>query len=204
MGPLRSPARARSTSSITRQSARPSRKRPETISAALRAPGSTRLAVKSTSGEIHPGVFPVRRSQRRSRSCGRREVEVAIVLATDLFRGGVLAEEPLCLAVNAIRSGAVLSRTSSSCSRRAGSSWGVGRTPTQDPQGIFFIIDGEARHRRAETLPASTPTNALGITATSPTGTKSQILSRMPSPLTSPRGSSTRERISVRGTAVPP
>ena len=69
----------------------------------------------------------------------------------------------------------------------------LGRTdPTQDPQGIFFILMSKLAQRYLH-LPAGEAAQALGITKSSPFGSKSQSTTRTPCPSTSRTEPSTPE-----------
>lgn len=137
--------------------------------------GSTALASEITSGEIHPGVFLSVGAKAIKKLWPTGRSKFAIVLATDPLVVAYSPKSHYASQLNAIRSGAVPLSHLFQLFETSG--FKLGRTdPTQDPQGIFFIL--MVKLATAElNLPASTPTNALGITATSPTGTKSQILS---------------------------
>jgi len=137
--------------------------------------GSLALASEILAGEISPGVFLSIGAKAIKELFPARRASFALAVAADPLVVAYSPKSRYFSQLNAIRAGrkplADLFKLFDTPGFR------LGRTdPTQDPQGIFFILMCELAQRVLH-LPAGEVLAALGLTKSSPSGSTAQMLS---------------------------
>ncbi len=136
--------------------------------------GSLALAQEILSDEISPGAFLAVGAHAIKELFPADRSKFALAIASDPLVIGFSKHSRYYSQLNAIRSGKKPLSSLFTLFTRHG--FKLGRTdPTQDPQGIFFIL----MTKLAQTvlhLPAGEANKALGITKSQPFGSKSQQL----------------------------
>lgn len=136
--------------------------------------GSTALASEILSDEISPGVFLSVGAKAIKKLFPAGRAKFAMAVASDPLVVGYSPNSRYYAQLNDIRSGAKPLSDLFTLFTTPG--FRLGRTdPTQDPQGAFFILMAKLAQGVLH-LPPGQAAQALGITATSPYGSKSQIL----------------------------
>ena len=135
--------------------------------------GSLALSSEILSKEINPGVFLSIGAKAIKELFPAHRAKFAVAVAADPLVIGYSHESRYFRQLDAIRTGR--SPVSDLFSLFTMPGFRLGRTdPTQDPQGIFFILMSKLAQGQLH-LPAGEAARALGITAASPFGSKSQI-----------------------------
>jgi molybdate/tungstate transport system substrate-binding protein len=136
--------------------------------------GSLALASEILAGEISPGVFLSIGAKAIKALFPKGRAKFALSIAADPLVIGYSSKSRYFAELNAIRTGS--KPLSDLFSLFATPGFRLGRTdPTQDPQGIFFILMTELAQKTLG-LPPREAARDLGITAKSPYGSKSQML----------------------------
>lgn len=136
--------------------------------------GSTALAQEILSNEISPGVFLSIGAKAIKDLFPKARAKFAMAVAADPLVIGYSSKSRYYTRLNAIRTGAKPLSDLFTLFTTPG--FKLGRTdPTQDPQGIFFILMSKLAQSVLH-LPAGQAASALGITASNPYGSKSQML----------------------------
>lgn len=136
--------------------------------------GSLALASEILSNEINPGVFLSIGAKAIKELFPTHRAKFAMAVAADPLVIGYSSKSRYFSELNAIRTGRKPLSDLFTLFTRPG--FRLGRTdPTQDPQGIFFILMSKLA-QSALHLPAGEAARALGVTASAPYGSKSQIL----------------------------
>lgn len=136
--------------------------------------GSLALASEILSNEISPGVFLSIGAKAIKKLFPTGRAKFAMAVAADPLVIGYSPKSRYFAQLNDIKTGK--KPLSDLFTLFTTSGFRLGRTdPTQDPQGIFFILMSKLAQSVLH-LPAGQAAQALGITATSPFGSKSQIL----------------------------
>jgi len=136
--------------------------------------GSLALASEILSNEISPGVFLSIGAKAIKELFPTGRAKFALAIAADPLVIGYSPKSRYFSQLNAISTGR--KPLSDLFSLFTTSGFKLGRTdPTQDPQGIFFILMSKLAQSVLH-LPAGQAAQALGTTASSPYGSKSQML----------------------------
>lgn len=136
--------------------------------------GSLALASEILAHEINPGVFLSIGAKAIKELFPADRAKFAMAVASDPLVIGYSSKSRYYAQLNAIRSGKKPLSDLFSLFTTPG--FRLGRTdPTQDPQGIFFILMSKLAQSVLH-LPAGEAARALGITKSSPFGDKSQML----------------------------
>lgn len=137
--------------------------------------GSLSLASEILSGEINPGVFLAIGAHAIKELFPADRSKFAMAVAADPLVVAFSKKSRYYSQLNAIRTGK--KPLSSLFTLFTTSGFKLGRTdPTQDPQGIFFILFSKLAQKVLR-LPAGEANRALGITSGSPFGSSSQQFS---------------------------
>lgn len=135
--------------------------------------GSLALAQEILSNEISPGVFLSIGAKAIKELFPARRARFAMAIAADPLVIGYSKHSRYYSKLNEIRTGK--KPLSSLFSLFTTPGFRLGRTdPTQDPQGIFFILFAELAQKVLH-LPSGEADRALGITSSSPYGSAGQI-----------------------------
>jgi molybdate/tungstate transport system substrate-binding protein len=136
--------------------------------------GSLALASEILANEINPGVFVAVGAHAIKELFPTNRAKFAMSVAADPLVIGYSSKSRYYTQLNEVRSGKMSLAYLWSLFATPG--FKLGRTdPTQDPQGIFFILESMLA-QKVLNLPAGEADQALGITPSSPFGNKSQML----------------------------
>jgi molybdate/tungstate transport system substrate-binding protein len=136
--------------------------------------GSLALASEILSNEISPGVFLSIGAKAIKELFPTARAKFAMAVAADPLVIGYSSKSRYFSQLNAIKTGKKPLSDLFTLFTTPG--FKLGRTdPTQDPQGIFFILMSKLAQSVLH-LPSGQAAQALGITASSPYGSKSQML----------------------------
>jgi molybdate/tungstate transport system substrate-binding protein len=135
--------------------------------------GSTDLAQEILANEINPGAFLSIGAKAIKKLFPAERAKFAMQIASDPLVIGFSKKSKDFNQLNAIRNHQA--PLSSVFKLFTTSGFKLGRTdPTQDPQGVFFILMSKLAQKVLH-LPAGEANKALGITKSSPYGSKSQM-----------------------------